>query len=151
MTVQHDDVVAVGSLTAVAKRKASDKKRESKKAVLKPLGAQVRRLRLDREFSQEYLAERAALNYKYLGRVELAKANPTADVLVRLAKALSVPISELFDTLTQRPDFANRLTPSDLREMSAAVAALSAIIERVRSNTPPPAPTRARAPKRPRR
>ena len=44
--------------------------------------------------TQEALAELASLNYKYIGRVELGKADPGADVLVRLARALRVPVGE---------------------------------------------------------
>lgn len=65
--------------------------------ILRPLGAQVRRLRLERDLAQERLAELAGWSYKYLGRVELARANPSAVKLMQLAKALQVSVGELFD------------------------------------------------------
>ena len=66
--------------------------------MLRPLGAELRRLRLDRDLSQERLAELAGCSYKYLGRIELATANATAVKLIRLARALGVPTGRLFDT-----------------------------------------------------
>ncbi len=66
--------------------------------MLRPLGAQLRRLRLDRNLSQEGLAELAGCSYKYLGRIELATANATAVKLIRLARALGVTPGTLFDT-----------------------------------------------------
>jgi len=67
---------------------------------LRPLGTQLRRLRVDRLWSQGYLAKRARLNYKYIGRIELGRADPGAVVLVRLARALTVPVGKLFETIT---------------------------------------------------
>jgi transcriptional regulator with XRE-family HTH domain len=117
--------------------------------VLRPLGAQVRRLRLERKLSQERLAELAGLNYKYIGRIELAKADPGADVLVRLARALSVPVGELFDTITPKDAVPYRLSPGDVEGVSSALATLSSVVERVLARQPRPVP--ARAPRRPRR
>src|SRR5215510_508225 len=95
-----------------------------KPAVLRLLGGQLRRLRLERKLSQERLAELAGLNYKYIGRIELAKADPGADVLVRLARALAVPVGALFETITPKGDASNRLSPSDVDAVSSALAAL---------------------------
>jgi transcriptional regulator with XRE-family HTH domain len=99
--------------------------------------------------SQEALAERAGLNYKYLGRIELAKADPGADVLVRLARALAVPVGELFDTITPTDPVAFRFSPADLEGLSSAVAALRTFLDQMAARQPRPVP--ARAPRRPRR
>src|SRR5258708_11792891 len=89
-----------GTQQPVSLRKSVADKRPARPAVLRPLGAQLRRLRLDRQMTQETLAELASLNYKYIGRIELGKADPGADVLVRLSRALAVPVGELLDTIT---------------------------------------------------
>jgi transcriptional regulator with XRE-family HTH domain len=112
-------------------------------AILRPLGAQLRRLRLERKWSQMYLAERAGLNYKYIGRVELAKADPGADVLVRLARALSVPVGELFETITPSDTVPYRLLPPDVEALPTALAALKAIVDRVLARAPYPVTKRA--------
>jgi transcriptional regulator with XRE-family HTH domain len=110
---------------------------------LRPLGAQLKRLRLERRLSQERLAELANLNYKYIGRIELSKANPGADVLVRLARALSVPVGALFETITPKESLPHRLSPSDIETISGALATLSAAFERVVARQPHPLPMRA--------
>lgn len=117
--------------------------------MLRPLGAQLRRLRLERKLSQERLAELASLNYKYIGRIELAKADPGADVLVRLARALGVPVGELFETITPGDPTAYRFSPADAEGVTAALATLKTVIDRVLARQP--RPLAARAPRRPRR
>ena len=97
--------------------------------------------------TQEALAELASLNYKYIGRVELGKADPGADVLVRLARALRVPVGELFETIT--PSHASPVwpPPGEARDVAAALEALTDSIDRLVS--PKPRPFSTRAPRRP--
>jgi transcriptional regulator with XRE-family HTH domain len=101
-----------------------------------------------RQMTQETLAELASLNYKYVGRVELGKADPGADVLVRLARALSVPVGELFDTITpmSTPMAAGlRWLPGDIENVKATLQALTTAIERLLANQPRPvSPKRGR-------
>lgn len=66
------------------------------KTVQQRFGAQVRRLRHARGWSQEKLAERADLHWTYVGGVERGERNPTLLVMARLAKALGIPIRDLF-------------------------------------------------------
>lgn len=113
------------------------------------LGAQLRRLRLERKLSQERLAELASLNYKYIGRIELAKADPGADVLVRLAKGLGVPVGELFETITPRDSAPYRFSPADVDGVTSALGTLTGIVDRILTRQPRPVP--ARAPRRTRR
>jgi transcriptional regulator with XRE-family HTH domain len=44
------------------------------------------------------LAERADLHRPYIGGIEIGQRNPTLDVIVRLANALHVPVSDLFES-----------------------------------------------------
>jgi transcriptional regulator with XRE-family HTH domain len=53
-------------------------------------------LRVQQGISQEKLAADAAVDRSYLGGLERQDENPTVDLLDRVAKALSVSISELF-------------------------------------------------------
>jgi transcriptional regulator with XRE-family HTH domain len=133
----------------VPRRKSVSGKPHPPPAVLRPLGAQLRRLRLERELSQERLAELAGLHYKYIGRVELAKADPGAAVLVRLARALAVPVGELFETITPTGAVPYRLSPADVDGVSAALAALTTVVNRVLARQPRPLPQRS--PRRSRR
>lgn len=56
----------------------------------------LRRLRVLRELSQEKLAVDAGIDRTYVSRIERRLENPTVGVLDRLAKALSIDISEFF-------------------------------------------------------
>jgi transcriptional regulator with XRE-family HTH domain len=93
--------------------------------------------------TQETLAELASLNYKYIGRVELGKADPGADVLVRLARALSVPVGELFETITPSGASPRSLPVADVDGVTAALQSLTAAIDRLLSHHPRPQGLRA--------
>jgi transcriptional regulator with XRE-family HTH domain len=56
----------------------------------------IRRLRVDRELSQEMLAFEAGIDRTYVSRLERGMENPTVAVLEKLAGALSSDIEELF-------------------------------------------------------
>ena len=59
------------------------------------VGANVRRLRADRQLSQEQLAFEAGIHLTYMGAIERGKRNPSLLVMVRIAKALSVQPADL--------------------------------------------------------
>jgi len=126
----------------VPRRKTANEKPAPRPAILRPLGDQLRRLRLERKLSQESLAAKAGLNYKYIGRIELAKADPGADVLVRLARALMIPVGELFATITPG-DKGHRLSPADVDALSSALGALTTVANRIVAQQPHPLPSRA--------
>lgn len=56
----------------------------------------LRQIRVKRGLSQERLAYDAQVDRAYVGCLERREANPTVDVLERLAKTLSVGVGELF-------------------------------------------------------
>jgi transcriptional regulator with XRE-family HTH domain len=64
--------------------------------VQRRLGARIKQIRLERQMTQEALAERAKRSYKYIGEVERGAANPSVDVLESLATALGVKIADFF-------------------------------------------------------
>ena len=96
--------------------------------------------------TQETLAELASLNYKYIGRVELGKADPGADVLVRLARALSVPVGELFETITPSASSPRWFPLADVEGVVQALQTLTSAIDRLLAHQPRPA--RPKAPRR---
>ena len=58
-------------------------------------GANVARLRLDRQLTQEVLAAKAGVSRVELGKIERGVVVPRARTLADLAKALAVPVGEL--------------------------------------------------------
>jgi len=58
-------------------------------------GNRLRDLRKQKGFSQEGFADHAEVHRTYLGGLERGERNPTLTVMVKLARALSVPLSKL--------------------------------------------------------
>lgn len=65
------------------------------------VGKRIRELRVERGWSQEYLAAEAGLNMNYLGGIERAERNPSLKNLARIADALGVTIPDLVETLRE--------------------------------------------------
>ncbi len=61
------------------------------------LGSRIRNLRLDKGYSQEVLAERAAIDRTYMSAIERGERNVSIEIVEKLAIALSITISELFN------------------------------------------------------
>ena len=62
------------------------------------LAANVRQLRQDAGLSQQELAEAAEIRQALISEIERGGANPTLESLVKLAEALKVDLSKLFDS-----------------------------------------------------
>ncbi|MCP5384183.1 MAG: helix-turn-helix transcriptional regulator [Sphingomonadaceae bacterium] len=54
------------------------------------VAANIRRLRLERGFTQEQLAHECELDLTYIGGIERGRRNPSVKVLGKLAAALGV-------------------------------------------------------------
>ena len=65
----------------------------------KAFGKRVQQIRKAKGFSQESLAEAADLHRTYIGSIERAEQNVSIDNIEKIAKALKVKPSVLFDGL----------------------------------------------------
>lgn len=63
--------------------------------IRRQLGRNLKRLRLEKGWSQEELADQAGLHRTYVSGVERGVRNPTITIVAALAKALGVPASDL--------------------------------------------------------
>lgn len=68
-----------------------------KTQVLKQFGNKVREERLKKGLSQEELAEKAGVHRTYVGMIERAEKNITLRNIQKVAEALDLPISDLFN------------------------------------------------------
>ncbi|NCA85752.1 MAG: XRE family transcriptional regulator [Clostridia bacterium] len=60
-------------------------------------GKQVKKFRLEKGLSQEALAHQANLDRTYIPSIEKGERNVSITVIEKIAKALNVKISTLFD------------------------------------------------------
>ena len=67
----------------------------------KQLGYRIRYLRQNKGLSIEALALEADINRNYLGDLERGMRNPTVVVLNKIAKALEVDLSTLFEGILE--------------------------------------------------
>ena len=70
-------------------------KNDIENKILIEFGKKVRQLRLERNVSQEKLAEYADLHRTYIGMIERGEKNITLLNIEKIAKALKVNIAEL--------------------------------------------------------
>lgn len=66
-------------------------------ATIKAFGTHLRKLREERDLSQQNLADIADVAKITIQRIENAKFTVTLDVMVSLSKALKIPLKDLVD------------------------------------------------------
>ncbi|WP_195498898.1 helix-turn-helix domain-containing protein [Alistipes timonensis] len=69
----------------------------SKPDILKVFGNRIRQLRLEMRLSQEELAEKAGVHRTYIGMIERAEKNITLCNIEKIASALNIRLTDLFD------------------------------------------------------
>lgn len=77
----------------------------------------VARLRKEAGFSQEIMADRAAVSTAMIGKVESGQVLPYFDVVIRMAGALSTTPDALVDGITWKP---GRILESDPQDYTLA-------------------------------
>jgi transcriptional regulator with XRE-family HTH domain len=60
-------------------------------------GRAVRRLRERTSYSQERFANAIGIHRSYMWSIERGRANPSLDIIARIARGLGVPVSRLFE------------------------------------------------------
>jgi transcriptional regulator with XRE-family HTH domain len=67
-------------------------------AINKSLGQRIRSLRINRELSQDALAEKAGMSVKHLGKIERGTVNASIQCLTGIAQALDMPVRDILET-----------------------------------------------------
>ena len=67
----------------------------------KQLGYRIRYLRQEKKMSIEDLSLEAGINRNYLGDLERGTRNPTLVILNKIAKALEIDLSTLFEGIRE--------------------------------------------------
>jgi len=70
---------------------------KSEDTIVRNLALRIRKLRHDKGWSQERLAEEAHIHRTYLGGIEVARRNPSLRNLIRIALALGTTMAGLFE------------------------------------------------------
>ena len=106
------------------------------------LGSRIRALRRAQRISQEQLAARAGLSYKFVGEVERGVGNPTVGTLAAVSTALGVDVPELFGAPSGRQAGSPLLLipKQDWDQVRAATETLARVVSKrdgpVRSGAP---------------
>lgn len=73
--------------------------------IAKVIGQRIRNYRLQVGLSQEKIAELSGCHPTYIGQVERGEKNATLESIEKIAMALNIPLSKLFDKY--EPDVSN--------------------------------------------
>ena len=77
--------------------------------IRRQIGLNLRRLRLERGVSQQKIALDVDMSLSYLSNIERGKANPSVDLLGRIADSLGVPPVEFFALVSAKDVLAKNL------------------------------------------
>jgi len=69
------------------------------------IGKRIRQLRIERDMTQEVLANRSGLTKGYLSKIENSPASPPVSTLIKISKALGVGIDDIFSEEATAADF----------------------------------------------
>ncbi|MGE0705421.1 MAG: helix-turn-helix domain-containing protein [Vicinamibacterales bacterium] len=94
-------------------------------------GAALRAWRHRRHLTQEQLAERSGLSYKFIGEVERGTGNPTLETLARLANALGISMSGLLADAESKSTAISdyRISQRQIQVVRQAADSLEALVE----------------------
>ena len=80
----------------------------------KCIGINIKKYRLQKDFSQESLALSAGIHPAYLGRLERGEKCPTIDTLYKICDALKISVSELLNFKeSNAPDYCIKSKAKD--------------------------------------
>lgn len=98
-------------------------------------GAALKAWRTRKRLTQEELAERSGLSYKFIGEIERGTGNPTIETVSQLALALDVDISQLFSPESDwGGENVYRLSKHDIQKVREAAESLDSVMRQFTAN-----------------
>ncbi len=98
-------------------------------------GAVLKAWRTRKQLTQEELAERSGLSYKFIGEIERGTGNPTIETVSQLAGALDIEIAELFSADHEGGgDAVYRLSKRDVQIVREAAESLDSVMRELTVN-----------------
>lgn len=73
-------------------------------SIIKLIGQRLRNYRTQQKLSQEKLAELSGCHPTYIGQIERGEKNATIESIAKIAAALELPLTKLFENLDTLPD-----------------------------------------------
>lgn len=58
---------------------------------------QLKKIRKEQGFSQEKLSDKSGITLSQIARIETVKINPSLSTVFALARAMNIPLTDLFD------------------------------------------------------
>ena len=77
--------------------------------IIKLIGQRLRNYRVQKKLSQEKLAELSGCHPTYIGQIERGEKNATIESIAKIAAALELPLTKLFENLDTLPDPAKSI------------------------------------------
>ena len=87
--------------------------------LVKIIGQRIRNRRTEQNLSQEKLAELSGCHPTYIGQIERGEKNATVESIEKIAAALKLPLSKLFENLGE-PYSDTRNSPHECYEFISA-------------------------------
>ena len=66
------------------------------------IGQRIRNYRIQKNLSQEQLSELASCHPTYIGQLERGEKNATLESIQKVAQALDIPLSQLFEKIEEK-------------------------------------------------
>lgn len=63
----------------------------------KKLGLNIKKLRNQRNLTQQQLADKIGIGLNFMGKIEVAFSKPSMDTIIKIADALNVTVADLID------------------------------------------------------
>lgn len=88
--------------------------------IAKAIGKRIRNYRTAQGLSQEQLAERAGCHHTYIGQLERGEKNATVESIEKIAAALNVSLSTLFEKIGAAENTEEKSVPLLCYELLSA-------------------------------